>query len=134
MTSTPNSEAESDVKKRKKQFRFSTTNDLTLITQVVATFPYGLIHGKKIEGWKKVASALLSLGMEVDHRRCRERADVLIENFRKKETINQQLSGIDEEYTEMDRLLMDLIEMIDELESRNMEISEKKVRIINWGN
>ena len=113
-------------KTRKRQFRFSAADDEALLTQVIATFPYKLAHGQKAIGWKRVAAALLSIGLNVDHRRCQERTGVLIDNFRKSESKSRQMSGIDEDFTEIDRLLTELIEMIDDLDSKNAEISEKK--------
>lgn len=128
--SSPEPEIAADVeeKKHKKQFRFSSTDDERLLTQVIAIFPYGLGHGKKIEGWKKVSTALNSIGIGVDHRRCNERTSILIENFRKAESTSRRLSGVDEKFTETDRLLSELVEMIDYAELKNTEITAKKIK------
>lgn len=119
---------DADEKKRKKQFRFSPADDERLLTQVVALFPFGLGHGKKMEGWKNVAAALNSIGMSVDHRRCQDRTSILIENFRKTEAASRKLSGVEEKFTEVDRLLSELVEMVDNIECTNAEISEKKMK------
>jgi hypothetical protein len=110
--------------RRKKQFRFSEEYDKALLTQVITVFPFSLAHGKKTDGWKKIATSLRASGMDLDHRRCQERTDLLLSSFRKSENESRRKSGVDENYTELDILLTDLVEMLDDLEANN----EKKAR------
>ena len=51
---------------------------------------------------------------------------MLIENFRKAEANSRRLSGVDEEFTETDRILSELVEMIDNLEEESESKSRKE--------
>lgn len=105
---------------RKKPFRFSYDDDVGLLRVTVDMFPYGSSHGHKQKKWEAVASELYSNGMMIDWRRARDRADLLLDSFRRKE-----ISTSTEELSEKDRLLTSLLEMQSEfaMNKRSLEFS-----------
>ncbi|CAK4644857.1 hypothetical protein LEN26_009664 [Aphanomyces euteiches] len=88
--------------KHKTTFRFSAKDDVALLKEVIAKFPYGASHGKK-------NAESITPSKEVLMRR----TALLLGYWRRQELDSLRKSGCDEEYTEKEQLLTDLIEMIE---------------------
>ena len=69
--------------RRKKPFRFTPSDDIALLKEVIAVNPY---EGNIARTWVQVAENLLREDMRVDSRRCRERTQLLLDYFRKEDT------------------------------------------------
>jgi hypothetical protein len=112
-------------KQRKRQFRFSGIDDVALLTPSSGHVPSTTRTQK--DG-KKVPAALRGIGIDVDHRRCQQRTNSLVDNFRRAENESKDKPAVDEGFPESNKLLTDLAKMLDNLDEKIMEASEKKKR------
>ena len=71
---------------KKKPFRFSSKDDLVLLTEVISQNPFASKESGRV--WLSIADALNDLQMEVTARSCREHTLLLIEYFNRKITRN----------------------------------------------
>ena len=70
---------------RKKPFRFSAGQDISLLKEVLSVNPHNTQHGRE---WLQIAEALNEVEMPVDGRRCRDKTALLLDYFRKE---NQEM-------------------------------------------
>ncbi|KAF4031048.1 hypothetical protein GN244_ATG17144 [Phytophthora infestans] len=116
-------ESSRPTKKRKTQVRFDEDDDDALLKEVLAANPFEGERGGKTAAWAAVASAL---ALDVDARRCRERCSLLLTDFKAKMARSAAASGIDEEHTERDDLLADVLELFEDAET--VEEEEKQAK------
>lgn len=77
-------------KTRKPQFRWNTTRDMSLLTEVEAVKPFVESGAKAVELWAKVASVINALyNSHVDHIGVKNRFNLLLDNFRKEDFQNR---------------------------------------------
>jgi hypothetical protein len=95
-------------KKRKTQVRFDDADDDALLKEILAVNPFQVERGGKTVAWAKVAAAL---ALYVDARRCRERCTLMLSEFKVKMAKSAAASGIDEEHTEKDDLLANVLKL-----------------------
>ncbi|PVD27228.1 hypothetical protein C0Q70_12383 [Pomacea canaliculata] len=99
--------------------------DLHLLRQVLFDRPFE----KSGAGWKRVADSLRCIEQfsTLEARRVRERTNLLIEQFKRTQNIQQAKSGEEEELTEKDHLLLEIIGIKESIENEEMgEKSQKK--------
>ncbi|KAG1709335.1 hypothetical protein DVH05_019981 [Phytophthora capsici] len=116
-------ESSRPTKKRKTQVRFDEDDDDALLKEVLAANPFEVERGGKTAAWTVVASAL---ALDVDARRCRERCSLLLTDFKVKMARSEAASGIDEEHTERDDLLADVLELFEDAETVEEEKKQAK--------
>eukprot|EP00644_Phytophthora_capsici_P008821 jgi/Phyca11/14089/fgenesh1_pg.PHYCAscaffold_6_\ len=116
-------ESSRPTKKRKTQVRFDEDDDDALLKEVLAANPFEVERGGKTAAWAAVASAL---ALDVDARRCRERCSLLLTDFKAKMARSEAASGIDEEHTERDDLLADVLELFEDAETVEEEKKQAK--------
>ncbi|KAF4038494.1 hypothetical protein GN244_ATG09368 [Phytophthora infestans] len=116
-------ESSRPTKKRKTQVRFDEDDDDALLKEVLAANPFEVERGGMTAAWAAVASAL---ALDVDARRCRERCSLLLTDFKAKMARSAAASGIDEEHTERDDQLADVLELFEDAETMEEEKKQAK--------
>lgn len=128
-------------KKRKIQFRYSCKDDIALLTETTAIFPYGVDHGKNKDAWEMVKEAFDSyVGQSMGKDKVvpptkddlASRVKTLID-YKRKELESLRKSGCDEDYADKEQLLTELIEMIDNLEVTRKEKKAKEIKLDTEG-
>ena len=93
--------------------RFLPAMDIHLLKQVSALAPYEASHGRTLAAWDAVATNLKQVDStsfaKANGRNCKARADLLIAKFKKEEMESLKKSGTEEEYTEREQLLEDIV-------------------------
>ncbi|KAI9357325.1 hypothetical protein DFJ73DRAFT_958055 [Zopfochytrium polystomum] len=114
-------------------FRFSPTEDIALLKEVVRLQRFNAKHGKTKESWAEVASGVAQTLKNHPHRNrpdglaCQRRYGKLSDAFSKNTMAALHASGTDEEYKERDQLLQDLSDPEKEAEeAKRNEADEKK--------
>lgn len=114
-------------------FTWKAMHEELLLREVLVLEPFKYRQGSKDRGatWTQIAKKLSEMGMKASQRSVREQFEKLVKEFKRKETIEEQESGIDAEYTERDRTMIDILERMHEcdmqLESNiQKEIKEKE--------
>ncbi|KAE9263684.1 hypothetical protein PR003_g33069 [Phytophthora rubi] len=110
-------------KKRKTQVRFDDADDDALLKEILAVNPFQVERGSKTAAWATVAAALV---LDVDARRCRERSTLLLTEFKAKMAKSAAASGIEEEHTERDDLLANVLELSEDAEALRDEKKQEK--------
>lgn len=105
-------------KAKREIFIWKPIHEELLLREVLVLEPYQHRQGSKEKGaaWSKIAENLVELGMKASQRSVREKFEKLLNDFKRKEAMEQQTSGDDVEYTERDRAMMDILERINECE------------------
>ncbi|KAG1686444.1 hypothetical protein DVH05_004870 [Phytophthora capsici] len=109
--------------KRKTQARFDENDNDALLKDVLAANPFDVMRGGKTAAWAAVASAL---ALDVDARRCRECCSLLLTDVKAKMARSGAASGIDEEHTERDDLLADVLELFEDAQTVEEEKKQTK--------
>lgn len=107
------------------RFHFYPEHDIALLNQVIADRPFLAGYGQTDDKWNDVAKALKPAGITATPRSLRERFKSLVELFRSEDYGNLRKSGSEELYGERERLLTEIIELID---SEKKEREEKKAK------
>lgn len=82
-----------------------------MLREVATDPPFSSPHGKLEEAWAKIAKALQELGVPVTARGARDRYNYLVKLFHSEDLKNLRKSGTEEEFTEREALLTELIEL-----------------------
>ena len=75
-----------------------------------------------------MAENLSGMGMKARQRSVREKFEKIVKDFKQKEAIEERGSGIDVEYTERDRAMVDILERMSEYEMTLESMNEKEMR------
>ena len=77
-------------KGKKKNMRFSAGHDVLLLQEVIARNPYTAAAGEVTMTWAAIASSLnaAEAAFNIDGRRCRDRTTLLLDYFRKDDTVS----------------------------------------------
>lgn len=127
MTSTVNED-----KTKRVNFTWKTIHEDLLLREVLLLEPFQYRQGTKEKGavWSKIAENLIELGMKANQRSVREKFDKLVTEFKRKQAAEEQASGVEVEYTERDRAMVDILERMNEyevaLESKNKKDIQEK--------
>ncbi|EPZ33632.1 hypothetical protein ROZALSC1DRAFT_27977 [Rozella allomycis CSF55] len=119
-SASPTTENELDTPRKRKrtQVRFTSNEDVQLLRYVVESFPYNAPHGFKMLAWSEIANKLRqNYDVDVDGKRCKERTDLLYEQFLKDDKENLHRKSTDEDILEKESLLQQLKLMMDELKT-----------------
>ena len=89
-----------------------------LLREVLVLEPYQHRPSSKERGtaWRTIAENLQEAGMRVTHRSVRERFDKLVKDFKRKEAMENRASGVEVDYTDRDKAMVDILERMSELE------------------
>ncbi|EPZ32671.1 hypothetical protein ROZALSC1DRAFT_27007 [Rozella allomycis CSF55] len=116
ISASPGGQKAAKIRKR-LQFRFNARDDICLLRLVLESFPYNAPHGFKMMAWNEIANKLRTdFEMEVDGKRCKERTDLMFEQFMKGDRENLHRKSTEEEVMEKESLLQQLKLMMDELQ------------------
>ena len=100
-----------------------------MLREVLVLEPHQCRSGSKERGaaWTTIAENLKAFDMKFSQRSVRERFEKIIKEFKAKEA---RASGVDVEYTELDKLLTDIVEKMEEFEEAMEKVkgNEKKDR------
>ncbi|CAC5415892.1 unnamed protein product [Mytilus coruscus] len=107
---------------KKKQARFSVADDIKLLREVTIDNPFRN-KGK----WIEIGEKLSTTTFLIDGRRARERTNLLITQFKKDNRENLKKSGINEEYSERESLLEEVIGLMEEEERKKDADKEKQL-------
>lgn len=80
---------------------------------VIAINPYNAEFGKVTDAWGKVAQ---NSGLEINAVGAKNRIDLITKARKKEDAANRRKSGVEEEYTEREILLDEVITLADEAE------------------
>ncbi|XP_052089249.1 putative uncharacterized protein DDB_G0271982 [Mytilus californianus] len=105
---------------RKKQARFSVADDIKLLKEVTLENPF-----QNKRKWIEIGEKLSTTTFLVDGRRARERTNLLIAQFKKGNQENLKKSSINEEYSERENLLEEVIGLMEEKERKKDADKEK---------
>ncbi|KAF4146457.1 hypothetical protein GN958_ATG04358 [Phytophthora infestans] len=108
---------------RKTQVRFDDGDDEALLQEILAVNPFQAERGGRTAAWTTVASALV---LDFDTRRCRERCTLLLSKFKAKMTKSAAVSGIEEEHTESDDLVANVLELFEDAEAARYDKKQQK--------
>jgi hypothetical protein len=109
---------------RKRQFRFNTESEMTLLRTVCALTPWEAAYGKTLSVWGQIATVLQSSGLNVDGKRARAKFDSLIKEWRERVAKEEKQSGINVEYGEKEILLEDIKSAMEEWSTHGQEALE----------
>lgn len=111
-----------------KKGKFSKEGDIFLIKEVLLQKPFQ--HKShtvlRSKAWEKVVESLKSSGVRVSTRCVKDRYNILIERFKKKNSRELRASGIEVEYDELDNLLQDAVDMERDLCALREEQTQKQ--------
>ncbi|EDV28571.1 hypothetical protein TrispH2_006421 [Trichoplax sp. H2] len=93
---------------RKRQFRFSAKDDITLLTQVLAYNPYSVNYKEIGNTWHAVANGVRENGLDIDATRCKRRTDLLLTYYKEGNTEHLRKNANEGEYQEKENLLSQL--------------------------
>ena len=112
--------------------RWTYEHDVMLMREVLLHEPWMHRRGSPERGkvWDKIAESLNGLNttmyFKVTQRSVRDRYNLLVENYKKKEREEARASGIDAEETELDQSVADAIERFREADENHQQESEEK--------
>lgn len=99
-------------------FVWKENHEVLLLREVLTYEPYQYRVGSKERGaaWTAIAANLEELGMKVNQRSVRERFGRMLTSFKQKEAAEKRASGVEVEFTERDKALLDICERMSEFE------------------
>ena len=109
-------------------FIWKDNHEKLLVEEVLATEPYQYKIGSKERGaaWTQLAERLSASGLRVTQRSVREKFDRLLKDFNRKKAEEKRPSGVDVEYGELERGLLDIKERMAELEEQRENEDQKQ--------
>ena len=112
---------------KREIFIWKTIHDELLLREVLLLEPFQHRQGSKERGaiWTQISTNLTEMGMKTSQRSVRERFEKIVKEFKQKESMEERASGIDVEYTERDRAMVDILERMSECEM-TLEIKKEK--------
>ena len=114
----------------KKPARFTPNFDIAPFKEVVAQNPFTQKNSKP--KWIQIVAKINALLLETRNdivfteRGCKDRLKILLNAFKKETLASLKASGTEEEYTERDQLLTEVIELIEEKENTLKEMERKE--------
>ena len=113
---------------KREVFTWKAIHEELLLREVLTLEPYQFRQGSKERGatWTKIAENLSEMGMKASQRSVREKFEKIVKDFKRKEAIEEQASGIEAEYTERDRAMIDILERMSECEMQLESNKEKE--------
>ena len=94
-----------------KRFHFTPQLDIQLLRVIVADPPFAARHGNVQEKWEAVQSRMSNM---TGWKSLRDRFGLLVKQFKAQSMIQLRKSGTEEEYTERDKLLEEICELLAE--------------------
>ena len=115
---------------KKVVFVWREHHDKYLLGEVLTFEPYKYRFGSKERGsaWTSIAEHLEGYGMKVSQRSVRERFNQMMDGFKRKEAVELRASGVDVDYTEKDKALLDIMERMEECEEESEQQKQKELR------
>lgn len=111
------------------KFHFTVEYELMLLRQAICDRPFDAEWGNSDSLWKKVAESLKIAGLKAETRTFRDHFNKMVKDYRLQERVSRKKSGTNEEYTEMEQLLTEILEIMN---SKKENIKQKKNdKIIN---
>ena len=127
-----NAAGETENQAKRGNFTWKTWHEELLLREVLILEPFQYRQSSKEKGaaWRKIADNLMEMGLKASQRSVREKFEKLVRDFKRKEAMEERASGIDVEYTERDRAMVDILERMNECEvaldsKKEKEIQEK---------
>ena len=121
----------------RKPARFSPKFDVALLKEIVAKNPFSQKNSKVL--WAQIVvkmNVLLSQTRKdtaFTERGCRDRLKILVNAFKKETLTSLKASGTEEEYSERDLLLTEVVELMEEKENIVKETEKKEQEKENQG-
>jgi hypothetical protein len=114
----------------KKQFRYSASGRVSLLKEVINVNPYDAAHGLSGKAWDDVRNNFLKAvprakSFNILTATVRNTVERMISRFRAGEIESLRKSGEEEDYTELDQLLTDLVELIDAVDEEKVKKEER---------
>ncbi|KAJ3009487.1 UNVERIFIED_CONTAM: hypothetical protein HDU68_002645 [Siphonaria sp. JEL0065] len=105
--------------------------DIALLKEVEQIQPYSAPHGKTAERWEQVTARFnnacaFSDNKEASTKNCQARFTDLVKKFKQEEMESLRASGTEEEYSEREQLLTDLVDLMKEAEDAKSDKKRKK--------
>ena len=94
--------------------------------------PFASPHGKQDEKWANVASTLQTFDMAVTARGARDRYNYLSKTFQSEDRRSLRKSGTEEQFTERESLLTELIEQQKAFQAKNNQGDVCFMVIVFW--
>lgn len=118
---------------KRTKFRWKSTHDISLLTEIISVEPYRWKHGSRERGeaFRKVSENLKLIPNStfpdsLNQRGVRTRFFELLDSFKKQETKEGKASGIDAEFDEKTQLLTDIHSRMTDFENGFVEEIEFK--------
>jgi flagellar biosynthesis GTPase FlhF len=96
---------------QRPMFRFNPARDILLLREVVGQRPYAAGYGQTSRAWDAIVTNLKAIGMDVTLTTVQGRYTHLKKAYRTQQMEQMRRSGTEEEYTEREQLLQDIIEL-----------------------
>ncbi|KAG9415752.1 hypothetical protein AC1031_000130 [Aphanomyces cochlioides] len=115
--------------KRKDVFRFKAATDVDVLREVMRIQPFSADYGQTGRRWDELSRCMCEIHGDgsVNSYSCRRRFEDLLQNFKKDNMASLRASGTEEEYTERDQLLQDIVDMMDASNSGKIEKKSTKM-------
>ena len=113
---------------KREVFTWKAIHEELLLQEVLLLEPFQYRQGSKERGatWTKIAENLSEMGMKASQRSVREKFEKILKDFKQKEAMEERASGIDVDYTERDRAMVDILERMSECEMTLESNKEKE--------
>ena len=121
---------------KRENFVWKKWHEEILLAEVSTVEPYKFKFGSKERGkaWREVSdnlNALKDLGFKTTHRCVRDKFEKMLKDFEKKENEENMASGVDVEYSDIDKALEDIkgriAEVDEEQERERKKVTKEKV-------
>ncbi len=109
-------------------FTWKAIHEDLLLQEVLLLEPFQYRQGSKerVASWTKIAEHLSGMGMKARQRSVMEKFEKIVKDFKQKEAMEEQGSGIDVEYTVRDRAMVGILERMSEYEMTLESMNEKE--------
>lgn len=116
-----------------KRFSWSEDHEMVLIKQLINDQPFRKPYAQRGMAWDELAASvkaellemnLCNKGQVISGRGCRDKAKQLVDGWRKSERASARASGAAEDFTEKEKALTDLLELLD-------DVSDEKTAVKN---
>ena len=100
-------------------------HEVVLLADVSTVEPYKFKTGTKERGkaWREVSenlNCLTEMGFKTTHRSVREKFEKMMKDFEEKENEERRASGVDTDYSDIDKALQDIKDRIAEVEEEQV--------------
>ena len=122
------------MKEEKAKHFFALKDDLNLLKQVLADPPFCAKHGGTQQKWEDIQT---KLNPDVTWRTIRDRFTLLVKQFKTATSENLKKSGTEEEFTEKEVLLQEIVDLMRESETQKdsakngVELRENSLKQLN---